>query len=139
VSVRPTCVLTAGSDDLDLVVEGEAVKVSDDGRLRRAAEAYASVRCSAVAWWPLRFLWVAVVYLVLQVVGVVPMSCSSPTPGLEQLSTLGDLWRGLPMHADVRGRYWVVPAEDVPDDPTERMDWLYRAWERMDAWILENS
>jgi 1-acyl-sn-glycerol-3-phosphate acyltransferase len=58
--------------------------------------------------------------------------------GLEQLTTLRDLWRGLPMNADVRGQFWVVPAENVPDDPGERMDWLYRAWERMDDWIAEN-
>jgi 1-acyl-sn-glycerol-3-phosphate acyltransferase len=55
--------------------------------------------------------------------------------GLEQLSTVWDLWRGLPMDADVRARMWTVPAEEVPDDPDARMDWLYDWWERMDRWI----
>lgn len=55
--------------------------------------------------------------------------------GLEGLSTLRDLWRGVPMEADVRARLWTVPAEDVPADPAARVDWLYDWWERLDAWI----
>jgi 1-acyl-sn-glycerol-3-phosphate acyltransferase len=55
--------------------------------------------------------------------------------GLEQLSSLRDLWRGLPMDADVRARLWTVPAEEVPDDPEARIEWLYGWWERMDAWV----
>jgi 1-acyl-sn-glycerol-3-phosphate acyltransferase len=58
--------------------------------------------------------------------------------GLEQLSTLRDLWRGLPMDADVRARMWTVPAEEVPDDPEARLDWLYDWWGRVDAWIAAN-
>jgi nitroimidazol reductase NimA-like FMN-containing flavoprotein (pyridoxamine 5'-phosphate oxidase superfamily) len=38
----PHCAVTLALDDLDLVVEGEATKVRDEGRLRRVAEAYAS-------------------------------------------------------------------------------------------------
>ena len=58
--------------------------------------------------------------------------------GLEQLSTPRDLWRGLPMDADVRARFWTVHAEDVPDGRDERRDWLYDWWECMDAWVEEN-
>jgi 1-acyl-sn-glycerol-3-phosphate acyltransferase len=58
--------------------------------------------------------------------------------GLEQLSTPRDLWRGLPMDADVRARFWTVRAEDVPDGRAERTDWLYDWWERIDAWVEEN-
>ena len=36
------CAVTLASNDLDIVVEGEATKVRDEGRLRRVAEAYAS-------------------------------------------------------------------------------------------------
>ena len=57
--------------------------------------------------------------------------------GLEQLSSPRDLWRGLPMDADVRAQFWAVPAEDVPDDPVVRIDWLYDWWECMDTWICE--
>ena len=59
--------------------------------------------------------------------------------GLEQLSTLRDLWRGLPMNADVRVHFWTVPAEDVPEDRVEQIDWLYDWWERIDAWIHAND
>jgi nitroimidazol reductase NimA-like FMN-containing flavoprotein (pyridoxamine 5'-phosphate oxidase superfamily) len=43
---NPHCVITTGcnalSEDLDLVVEGDAVKVSDEARLRRVADRFAS-------------------------------------------------------------------------------------------------
>ena len=55
--------------------------------------------------------------------------------GLEQLSTLADLWNGLPMDSDVRAQFWTVPAEAVPEDRAEQIDWLYDWWERMDAWV----
>lgn len=55
--------------------------------------------------------------------------------GLEQLSTLADLWDGLPMDTDVRVRFWIVLAEDVPDARTAQIDWLYDWWERMDRWV----
>lgn len=55
--------------------------------------------------------------------------------GLEQLSTARDLWRGLPMHADVRAKFWTVAAEDVPDDRDDQVDWLYGWWETIDAWV----
>lgn len=48
---NPHCVLTLGSSALpalDLVIEGEAVKVSDDATLRRVVDAYGSVM-----EWPL--------------------------------------------------------------------------------------
>ena len=38
----PRCVITAASDVIHLVVEGEATKVRDEARLRRVAAAYAS-------------------------------------------------------------------------------------------------
>lgn len=38
----PRCVIAADADDLHLIVEGEAAKVSDEARLRRVADVYAS-------------------------------------------------------------------------------------------------
>lgn len=55
--------------------------------------------------------------------------------GLEQLSGLGDLWRGLPMDRAVRLTTWTVPVEDVPVEHAARVDWLYEWWERIDTWI----
>jgi nitroimidazol reductase NimA-like FMN-containing flavoprotein (pyridoxamine 5'-phosphate oxidase superfamily) len=37
---NPQCVITATSDDLDIVIEGEAAKVTDEAKLRQIAEAY---------------------------------------------------------------------------------------------------
>ncbi|MGH8929949.1 MAG: 1-acyl-sn-glycerol-3-phosphate acyltransferase [Egibacteraceae bacterium] len=55
--------------------------------------------------------------------------------GLEQLDSVLDLWRGLPMDREVRARFWVVPAGDVPAGHDERIEWLFDWWARMDAWI----
>jgi 1-acyl-sn-glycerol-3-phosphate acyltransferase len=55
--------------------------------------------------------------------------------GLEHLSTVRDIWRGLPMDKTLRLRWWFVPADEVPADDTELTDWLYRWWETIDGWI----
>jgi len=41
-ALSPRCVVTASDPALDLVLEGKAVKVRDEARLHRLAEAYAS-------------------------------------------------------------------------------------------------
>lgn len=55
--------------------------------------------------------------------------------GLEQLSSIRQLWNGLPMRSEVRMSWWSVPAEHVPDSAAERINWLYAWWEHIDAWI----
>jgi len=57
--------------------------------------------------------------------------------GLEQLSSVRDLWRGLPMDREVRLTWWTVRREDIPVDPQERVRWLFEWWERIDLWIEE--
>lgn len=54
--------------------------------------------------------------------------------GLERLSSLRDLWRGIPLDAAVRSKLWRVAAEDVPP-PDEREAWLYDRWSQLDDWI----
>jgi 1-acyl-sn-glycerol-3-phosphate acyltransferase len=58
--------------------------------------------------------------------------------GLEHLSTVRDLWRGLPMDKTLHLRWWFVPATEVPRD-TQLTDWLYQWWGRIDAWISATS
>lgn len=58
--------------------------------------------------------------------------------GLEQLSSVGDLWRGLPMDRDVLVSWWGVDRADVPTDPEERVHWLFGWWVVLDAWIEEH-
>jgi 1-acyl-sn-glycerol-3-phosphate acyltransferase len=55
--------------------------------------------------------------------------------GLEHLSTVRDLWRGLPMDKTLHLRWWFIPAAEVPRDETEQTDWLYHWWETIDDWI----
>lgn len=55
--------------------------------------------------------------------------------GLEDLSTVVDLWRGLPLDDDIDIRMWHVPAADIPADEDSRIDWLGDWWSRMDDWI----
>lgn len=55
--------------------------------------------------------------------------------GLEHLSTVADLWDGLPMDSVVRMRWWFVPAAEVPRDESAQNDWLYARWAEIDAWI----
>ncbi|GAA4227913.1 1-acyl-sn-glycerol-3-phosphate acyltransferase [Streptosporangium album] len=58
--------------------------------------------------------------------------------GLDDLVTLGDLWRKLPVRAEVRATWWRVSAADVPRDDEDRIRWLYDHWERIDVWIAAN-
>ncbi len=55
--------------------------------------------------------------------------------GLEGLSTLGDLWRGLPMERGVRAGWWLEREEDIPSDHDARVRWLFTRWEEIDHWI----
>jgi 1-acyl-sn-glycerol-3-phosphate acyltransferase len=56
--------------------------------------------------------------------------------GLEDLSSVVDLWRGLPMDSHVEVEVWRVPAEEVPTDPDEVRRWLVDWWRHIDAWLL---
>jgi 1-acyl-sn-glycerol-3-phosphate acyltransferase len=55
--------------------------------------------------------------------------------GLEHLSTVRDLWRGLPMDADVLMRWDFVPAAEVPRGREAQSEWLFERWAEMDRWV----
>jgi 1-acyl-sn-glycerol-3-phosphate acyltransferase len=57
--------------------------------------------------------------------------------GLEDLSGLVDLWRGLPMDAAIQVKAWRVPAEQVPTARPAREAWLAWWWRCIDAWLVE--
>ncbi|MGY1803815.1 lysophospholipid acyltransferase family protein [Blastococcus sp. SYSU D00922] len=59
--------------------------------------------------------------------------------GLEHLSTVRDIWRGLPMDKTLHLRWWFVPAADVPRDESDQTDWLYRWWQTIDDWITSTQ
>jgi 1-acyl-sn-glycerol-3-phosphate acyltransferase len=58
--------------------------------------------------------------------------------GLDQMITVSDVWRELPMDKRLIMRFWSVPPEEVPADEEARTVWLYDWWARIDAWIEEN-
>ncbi|TMR35708.1 hypothetical protein ETD85_13205 [Nonomuraea zeae] len=55
--------------------------------------------------------------------------------GLDDLITIGDVWRKLPFSARITAKWWRVPAAEVPREREDRIRWLYDHWERIDAWI----
>jgi 1-acyl-sn-glycerol-3-phosphate acyltransferase len=58
--------------------------------------------------------------------------------GLDDLITVGDVWRSLPMEQVLKARWWRVPAAEVPPGHDDQVRWLYDWWARIDAWIGEN-
>ena len=61
--------------------------------------------------------------------------------GLDQLASVADVWRSLPMDHVVEARWWRVPADAVPRtaDHEAQVRWLYDWWARIDAWISQNT
>jgi 1-acyl-sn-glycerol-3-phosphate acyltransferase len=57
--------------------------------------------------------------------------------GLEDLSGIVDLWRGLPLDASIKVRIWRVPSDEIPTDELGRISWLDGWWYRIDRWILD--
>ena len=55
--------------------------------------------------------------------------------GLDDLITVGDVWRKLPLSAHITAKWWRVPASRIPEDREARIRWLYDQWELIDAWI----
>jgi len=58
--------------------------------------------------------------------------------GLDDLITVGDVWRSLPMEQVIKARWWRVPAAEVPRDRDALGPWLYDWWETIDRWIAEH-
>jgi 1-acyl-sn-glycerol-3-phosphate acyltransferase len=59
--------------------------------------------------------------------------------GLEDLSTLGDLWTRLPMDEVVQAHWWHVPSAELPRDRDvdAQVDWLFDWWGRLDDWVAD--
>ncbi|NYD39968.1 1-acyl-sn-glycerol-3-phosphate acyltransferase [Nocardioides panaciterrulae] len=58
--------------------------------------------------------------------------------GLDHLRTVADVWRELPMDKVLIMRWWQVPRAEIPEGREARIDWLYRWWEQIDAWVEQN-
>lgn len=55
--------------------------------------------------------------------------------GLDDLNTVADLWRAIPVDKTLHLRWHAVPASSVPMDEQGLSDWLFTEWEQMDAWV----
>lgn len=58
--------------------------------------------------------------------------------GLEDLTSLREIWRKVPLRRHVAGTYWSIPGEEIPVDPEQLSAWLFDQWERVDRWIGEH-
>jgi 1-acyl-sn-glycerol-3-phosphate acyltransferase len=59
--------------------------------------------------------------------------------GFEQLDSVIDIWRGLPLDRRLTLRWWSVRPDEVPAGREERIAWLFDWWARIDAWIAERN
>ncbi|MGO1464558.1 MAG: 1-acyl-sn-glycerol-3-phosphate acyltransferase [Candidatus Corynebacterium faecigallinarum] len=55
--------------------------------------------------------------------------------GLDKFESLGEIWKALPIEKTLHVKGWYVPPEDIPATYTDRVDWLYHWWRKIDAWI----
>ncbi len=58
--------------------------------------------------------------------------------GLEDLISIGEIWRKIPLRRHVAGTYWSIPPDAVPTDPADISSWLFDQWEAVDRWIAEH-
>ena len=58
--------------------------------------------------------------------------------GLEDLISLGEIWRKIPLRRQVVGTYWSIPPDEVPTDPARISSWLFDQWESVDRWIADH-
>ena len=60
--------------------------------------------------------------------------------GLDNIVSVGDVWRNFPIDQLIRARWWRVPHDAVPRTATHdaQVQWLYDWWKLIDSWITEN-
>ena len=55
--------------------------------------------------------------------------------GLDDLYSLRQLWRNIPLRRTVQAAYWSISCSEIPVDRTELTSWLYDQWALVDQWI----
>ncbi len=60
--------------------------------------------------------------------------------GLDNIISVGDVWRNFPIDQVIRAKWWRVPSDQVPRPAAHetQVAWLYDWWERIDSWISQN-
>lgn len=59
--------------------------------------------------------------------------------GLDDIETLADTWRMVPLHNTLVVTWEAFPHAAVPRDPDELADWLGYQWQLMDTWVAQTS
>jgi 1-acyl-sn-glycerol-3-phosphate acyltransferase len=59
--------------------------------------------------------------------------------GLDDITGVRDLWRAIPDHKVLDMVFGVIPADDLPASTDDRVELLWRAWERIDEWIAAHA
>lgn len=55
--------------------------------------------------------------------------------GLGGFARISDIWAGGLVGRVITIRLWRLPSSEIPAGRTERVDWLYTTWQRIDDWI----
>ncbi len=60
--------------------------------------------------------------------------------GLDNIISVGDVWRNFPIDQVIRAKWWRVPVDQVPRSAGHeaQVQWLYDWWERIEGWISQN-
>ena len=59
--------------------------------------------------------------------------------GLDDLNSLRDIWRNVPINRTVRATYWHAPPEERPSGHDGLVEWLFTQWEAVDEWITAHA
>lgn len=57
--------------------------------------------------------------------------------GLEGFARVADIWSGGLVGTRVDVRFWRIPRTQIPEARGERVEWLFRVWADVDAWVRE--
>jgi hypothetical protein len=55
--------------------------------------------------------------------------------GLDDLFSLRELWRKIPLRRQVEVGYWSVPRDQIPTERDQLSAWLFAEWKNVDDWI----
>lgn len=55
--------------------------------------------------------------------------------GLDGFARVADIWRGAMVRQLVEVRFWRVPRTEIPEDRSERVEWLFGLWAELDEWV----
>ncbi len=56
--------------------------------------------------------------------------------GLEGLATLREIWNGRLVGQTISARLWRIPRAAIPTDRSQRVEWLFRVWAKVDQWVV---